>query len=402
MNHKYGFHVNRTGDDVLEAIKRIKPSVIKTLDPNVGFWTRVRAVHPDVFLIGRLVMDLHTQERFADSPAANGRALAERILRHEASKTTYQGKPLFDGWESYNEIFPESASPDLKRQYDDFQVAFGGPLKAAGFEPIGMNFANGNMLGRDFLDYFSGTLETYTYLGFHEYDWPTMWRLHEENIREKNEGGMWLTLRYRRTMTEVRKVFPNKHKVIITECGMTQAVAGRDDIGWRADPAVSEDDYWKSLMWYNDELMKDRYVDSALLFVVGATGGWPKWESFEHLGGIVNRLEALQRSAPVEPIKPVKPEPPKPITLNQVLLEEAAKRQVIQFNPNAALQQRIFAAGFVPNSPEFEVEHGGVHYAAQRAEHLGTGEVRIYFVKVGDWGNVAYAGREVDPGSAVV
>ena len=95
----------------------------------------------------------------------------------------------------------------------------------------------------------------------------------------------------------------------------------------------------------------------------------------------------------------VEPERPKPITLNQVLLEEAAKRQVIQFNPNAALQQRIFAAGFVPNSPEFEVEHDGVHYAAQRAEHLGTGEVRIYFVKVGDWGNVAYAGREVDPGS---
>ena len=405
MNHKYGFHVNRTGDDVLDAIKRIKPAIIKTLDPNVGFWTRVRAVHPDVFLIGRLVLDLQTQERFADSPTASGRAFAERILRHEASKTTFQGKPLFDAWESYNEIFPESASSDLKRQYDDFQVAFGGPIKAAGFEPIGMNFANGNLLGRDFLDYFSGTLETYTYLGFHEYDWPQMWRLHEENIREKNEGGMWLTLRYRRTMTEVRKVFPNKHKVIITECGMTQAVAGRDDIGWRADPAVSEGDYWKSLMWYNDELMKDPYVDSALLFVVGATGGWPKWESFEHLGGIINRIEALQHSEPLKPPKPVdliEPERPKPIPLNQVLLEEAAKRQVIQFNPNAALQQRIFAAGFVPNSPEFEVEHDGVHYAAQRAEHLGTGEVRIYFVKVGDWGNVAYEAGSSDRGLPVV
>ena len=308
MNHKYGFHVNRTGDDVLDAIKRIKPAMVKTLDPNVGFWTQVRAVHPDVFLIGRLVMDLHAQERFADNPTASGRAFAERILRHEAAKTTFQGKPLFDAWESYNEVFPGSASSDLKRQYDDFQVAFGEPIKAAGFEPIGMNFATGNMLGRDFLDFFRGTLETYTYLGFHEYDWPQLWRLHEENIREKNEGGMWLTLRYRRTMTEVRKVFPDKHKVIITECGMTQAVAGHDDIGWRADPAVSEDDYWKSLMWYNDELMKDRYVDSALLFVVGATGGWPKWESFEHLGGIVNRLEALQRSAPLKPIKPVEPE----------------------------------------------------------------------------------------------
>ncbi len=409
MNHKYGFHVNRTGDDVLDAIKRLKPTVVKTLDPNVGFWTRVRAVHPDVFLIGRIVVDLHEQERFADSPTATGRAFAERLLRHEASKTTFEGKPLFDAWESYNEIFPESASDDLKRKYDDFQVAFGVPIKAAGFEPIGMNFANGNMLGRDFLEYFSGTLETYTYLGFHEYDWPQLWRLHEENIREKNEGGMWLTLRYRRVMAEVRKAYPNKHKVIITECGMTQAVSGRDDIGWRADPAVGEDDYWKSLMWYNDALMRDPYVVSALLFVVGASGGWPKWESFEHLGGIINRLEALQRSAPVEPVtpiepikpivpitpvEPIKPVEPKPLTLQQALMEEAAKRQVIQFNPNAALQQRIFAAGFVPNSPEFEVEYAGVRYVAQRAERLDTGEVRVYYVRSGDWSNVAYHRRE--------
>lgn len=405
MNHKYGFHVNRTGDDVLDAIKRIKPAVIKTLDPNVGFWARVRAVHPDVFLIGRIVVDIHEQERFADSPAATGRAFADRVLRHEASKTTFQNKPLIDAWESYNEIFPESASPDLKRKYDEFQVAFGAPIKAAGFEPIGMNFANGNMLGPDFLNYFSGTLETYTYLGFHEYDWPQMWRLHEENIKEKNEGGMWLTLRYRRTMAEVRKAYPSKHKVIITECGMTQAaIPGRDDVGWLAPPAVSEEDYWKSLMWYNDELMKDPYVEAALLFMVGATGGWPKWESFEHLGGIVNRLEALQRGAAPQPIQRVEPEPGK-ITkdsLQQALLKEAAKRQVIQFNPNAGLQQRIFAAGFVPNSPEFEVDHAGVRYVAQRAEHLGTGEVRVYYVKAGDWGNVAFEAGVGDRGLPVV
>jgi hypothetical protein len=220
---------------------------------------------------------------------------------------------------------------------------------------------------------------------------------------------MWLTLRYRRVMAEVRKAYPNKHKVIITECGMTQAVSGRDDIGWRADPAVGEDDYWKSLMWYNDALMRDPYVVSALLFVVGASGGWPKWESFEHLGGIINRLEALQRSAPVEPVtpiepikpivpitpvEPIKPVEPKPLTLQQALMEEAAKRQVIQFNPTAALQQRIFAAGFVPNSPEFEVEYAGVRYVAQRAERLDTGEVRVYYVRSGDWSNVAYHRRE--------
>jgi hypothetical protein len=290
MNHKYGFHVNRTGDDVFDAIKRIKPGVIKTLDPNPGFWTRVREIHPTAFLIGRLVIDRNEQDRFVDDPAGTGRAFAERILRMDGAQARFGDELLFNAWESYNETIFETADADTKRKYDDFQVAFAGPIQAVGFEPVAMNFANRNMLGPDFLNYFPGTLETHRYLGFHEYDWPTMWRLHEENIREKNEGGMWLTLRYRRIMNEVRAVYPDRHTVIITECGMTQGVAGRDDVGWRAEPAVSEGDYWDSLKWYNAELMKDDYVLAACLYVVGAVA---PWHSFEHLGGIIDRLERL-------------------------------------------------------------------------------------------------------------
>lgn len=397
MNHKYGFHCNRTGTDILGAFKRIKPAVVKVLDPNVDFLTDLRAAHPDVFIIGRIVVSLHEQERFEQDPVGEGRAFADRLLRMEASSSTFQGRPLLDAWESYNETFPETAPPDKMRKYDEFQVAFGQKIKAAGLEPVGMNFANGNMLGHHFVTYFPGTLELYTYLGFHEYDWPDMWRLHEENIREKNEGGMWLTLRYRRIMPDVRRIYGNKHIAIITECGMTQAaIPGREDIGWLAEPKVSEDRYWQSLMWYNSELMKDDYVKAGLLYVVGAAGGWPKWESFEHLGGIIDRLEAYQNTAgPTPPVT----EPPKPpaATLQQTLLAEAARRQVIQFNPDAGLQKRIFADGFVPNSPEFEVEFGAARYVAQRAEHLGSGEVRVYYVRSGDWGNVAYHSREAAP-----
>lgn len=398
MNHKYGFHCNRTGTDILGAFRRIKPAVVKVLDPNVDFLTDLRRVHPDVFIIARIVVSLEQQNRFVEDPTGQGRAFADRVLGMEASRATFQGRPLLDAWESYNEVFPESTPPDIMRKYDDFQVAFGQKIKAAGLEPVGMNFATGNMLGHHFVDYFPGTLETYTYLGFHEYDWPTMWRLHEENIREKNEGGMWLTLRYRRVMPDVRRVYGNRHVAIITECGMTQGVMpGRDDVGWLAEPKVSEDSYWQSLMWYNHELMKDAYVKAGLLFVVGAAGGWPKWESFEHLGGIIDRLEAYQNSAP--PVKPTPPpvvtptpEPPA-ATLQSTLLAEAARRQVMQFNPDAALQKRIFADGFVPNSPEFEVEFGNARYVAQRAENLASGEVRVYYVRSGDWGNVAYHGR---------
>lgn len=328
MDHKYGFHVNRAGGDVLDAIRRLKPRVIKSVEHDVGFWKEVRTMMPDAFLIGRLVVTPDEQDQFVHDPAGTGRAFAERILRLEANQTTVQGRRLFDAWESYNEVFPESEPPDKKKRYDDFQVAFAEPLKQDGFEPIAMNWATGNMLGDDFANYFVGTLETYTYLGFHEYDWPTMWRLHWQNIMEKDEGGMWLALRYRRVMDKVRGVYGDKHTVVITECGMTQGVIHGEDVGpWhvptvspaqveaiktvlralkedprfdvkididqiRIDHPIPEEIYWDSLVWYNGELMKDDHVLAALLFVVGAIA---PWHSFEHLGGIMDRLESFQK-----------------------------------------------------------------------------------------------------------
>jgi hypothetical protein len=81
------------------------------------------------------------------------------------------------------------------------------------------------------------------------------------------------------------------------------------------------------------------------------------------------------------------------LSLAATLLAEGELQQVIQFNPDAALQKRIFADGFVPNSPEFVLTIDGVNYICQRAEHLGTGEVRVYHVIVGDWGNVQHVSR---------
>ncbi len=76
-----------------------------------------------------------------------------------------------------------------------------------------------------------------------------------------------------------------------------------------------------------------------------------------------------------------------------VLLAEAERRQNMQFNPNAALQKRIFADGLVPNSPEFRTRIGGVELGAQRAESLGSNLVRVYFVVVPDFANVQAAQR---------
>lgn len=79
--------------------------------------------------------------------------------------------------------------------------------------------------------------------------------------------------------------------------------------------------------------------------------------------------------------------------LSKALLDAAQENQLIEFNPDAALQKVIFDDGFVPNSSEFRVTIAGDIYIGQRAEHLGTGEVRVYYVKQGDWGNVQHIVR---------
>ncbi len=79
--------------------------------------------------------------------------------------------------------------------------------------------------------------------------------------------------------------------------------------------------------------------------------------------------------------------------VDAALLAEGEKREVIQFNPDAALQKRIFTDRFVPNSSEFTVDSGGVTYSAQRAENLASGVVRVYYVANGDWGNVRFVER---------
>ena len=77
----------------------------------------------------------------------------------------------------------------------------------------------------------------------------------------------------------------------------------------------------------------------------------------------------------------------------EVVLFAGDTRQVIQFNPDAAIQKRIFADGFVPTSPEFTERVGGATYVGQRAERLDTGQVRVYFVRSGQWNSVYFATR---------
>jgi len=80
-------------------------------------------------------------------------------------------------------------------------------------------------------------------------------------------------------------------------------------------------------------------------------------------------------------------------SLSELLIRTGDQQQVIQFNPEAALQKAIFLAQFVPNSPEFTVRWNDRAFVGQRAEHLKSGEVRVFYCERGDWNNVFYVVR---------
>ncbi|MCB9103286.1 MAG: hypothetical protein H6633_03455 [Anaerolineales bacterium] len=246
-NHKFGFHITGPRQDAFAEVLRLRPKVVKTLDFSVDVMRRIRQEIPDVFLIGRLFVHPQDFGQLSGGTARDARRkgveMAERILREEVNRDRhhFRGRPLFNAWESLNEVFPEWSDDNTHKLFDEYQVAFGQKMLAAGFEPVAFNFGQGNGRGRQWLRLYPGTLETYTYLGFHEYDWPTMDRLHRIGLEGPSEpqnrvplvgvgrgnDGMWRCLRYRRVMYEgIRQKFGDKHTVIITECGMTQGVWG--------------------------------------------------------------------------------------------------------------------------------------------------------------------------------
>lgn len=83
--------------------------------------------------------------------------------------------------------------------------------------------------------------------------------------------------------------------------------------------------------------------------------------------------------------------------LRETLLAQGDAHQLLPFNKNASLQKQIFADGLVPNSAEFNFSFQDITYVAQRAEHLLTGEVRVYYAPTTNFADVHFAGRDASP-----
>ncbi len=272
---------------------------------------------PDAFVIGRMYKDNHTQRLMIDNddPEAHGRAMADEIIHYDFGLSTEEGangRRLIDAWMSLNEAVPGPGSQQYAQEpeetsrllanYDRFQVAFRQRLQEAGIEAIAFNFGAGNFSEPEhYLDHFSNTLAEYLYLGFHEYGWPTMYPA---------PGSASSAGSYRRCLEGIRTRYGDRHRVVITEAGLTRMYKDPTfgDKGWlNVDQTLTEAQYWSSLEWYNSCMMADDYVLGAALYEVGHHG---YWETFRHLGQdnqgqeihLIDRIVALKEADSATPV----------------------------------------------------------------------------------------------------
>jgi lysozyme len=78
------------------------------------------------------------------------------------------------------------------------------------------------------------------------------------------------------------------------------------------------------------------------------------------------------------------------VDLLEALWDASLETQVLQLYPEAAFQKLIFAQGFVPVSNEWRETVNGIDYAVQTAESLSSGERRVYYTEVPNWGNIRF------------
>lgn len=345
--NKLGFYVENTTVQFLrDAFAKVQPPVLLIHAGDRGLLRDIRnTLSPETFVIGRLFVDLPQQTAWLTSgdPEGAGRSFAQRIIDYDfqlAREKGANGRLLIDAWMSLNEPVRGPASfldwkPDAETlarydALDRFQVAFLKRQQEAGLEGVAFNFAAGNFVAKDHVvAHFPRSLAAYTYLGFHEYGWPTLMPV---------AGTATAALLYRTLLEGIRERFGHKHKVIITEAGLARMYRHPNDpagdVGWLyGAETIAEAQYWESLQWYNSHLTEDDYTMGACLYQVGHSG---LWETFRHLGLnndqapilLIDKITSLREGHVLSPIPA--PAPPASDPKTSLLVRVGAARTALQ------------------------------------------------------------------------
>jgi len=252
---KMGVGVYSSGGGFLvEAIYRLRPSVILLMDPTVEFAREVRRWFPNAFIIGRRFV----KEQPLDDPEERGLAFADHV-----AALAVPLKGVVDAWMSYNEV-TDTGNYDNYRAYNAFHTAFARRLQGSyGIAAVAGNDAAGTVQPEDYPRFFREAIESSEYFGIHAYA-PL-------GARTMREDAEYYTLRYRLIHEALVKAGVEHGAFVLTETGLWE--------GWRG--YLSDEAMAREFMWLSDELDKDDYVLGQAVFGIFDRD---EWAAFDILG----------------------------------------------------------------------------------------------------------------------
>lgn len=262
----------------LTTLQRANPGLLVFVAPLPGAETvrSLRAMFPACLFIYREPFTTEEQHAFLRDP--NGaRKAAERTF---AKLNEHGTQDCFDLIYGLNEpVGPQERDAwDAYRLLDAFHVDFLAECRAHGKDAIAFNTGAGVLSGDEVREYFPRTVRCYRYYGLHVYDWPCL------DSKDRN----WLSLRHRYLKT--LDALPDDAQVLVTELGLTHAVYGGADVGWRGGekggktwPGIAEEEYERTIAWWvADVRQHDAKITHAALYLLNSPS--KEWESFIHTG----------------------------------------------------------------------------------------------------------------------
>lgn len=285
-------HVQYLDGPTLEAIRRVRPPMVKIMNATREQLQSIRAASPGSLIVARVFQQ---NQDYQTDPVAAGRAFANRFADIIG---------LIDVAEVFNEAINNLADMNACHKFDDYQVAFARRLWELRPEvkvglfclPTGnFGYPNEPALTPEWFPHSMSLPTDRCYICVHEYTW--------HDLRWEFGARM---CRYRRQMEWAAA---HGFKLLITECGFTQAVLeGKPDVGWRSDTRVwPREKYIQALREYDAELQKDVYVTGAAIFTCGRNSGWDTFESLAEWEEATSVAQPPQPPPPTE--KPTEEEP---------------------------------------------------------------------------------------------
>ncbi len=369
MPSKLSFHINGFDDKVLDLLVSMQPSCVKLLDfpsdTNVDF---IRANCRQTLIVYRQTANIeHDLDRGPEEYLA--------LPEVQDAMNKLKGKGIV--WEGLNEAAVNT--PQEANKMNAWYCGYADLMHARQEKVAAFSFSTGNPNDLNLVPLLADAARKCDYIALHEYFDP-------------DSGGTG----YGRFCQFIAKLPPDARKpAIITECGSDDGGGQSHDhgnYGWQHYHSKAA--YLESLKSYDQILLQAPYVVGATIYEYGAGGLWESFDLVPMGRLIMNYVASGGGGAFPLPAGVSGSDPnPQPTDLRTAMLAAGDAHQVIRFNTQAALQKSILADGLVPNSAEFPLTFEGTNYVAQRAEHLKTGTVRVYFCIVPQYDNVQFVVR---------